>query len=225
MTEKPAEGVGEPPGEPRLDLPVEAGPEGIKLHPPAVGRRWLDFTIAAVAIVISLVSLGVGFENARTEQQLVAASSWPFLVYNTSNTQSRINMRIGNAGVGPARLKSLTVKYNGQSANGVRDLLYLCCGLPKGASWESVTNSGPFGPVEESRAIGILSPRQSTDLITITRTAQNADMWDRLDRARLHLTLEACYCSVLGACWTTDLTPTNDPKPVGECKSGEGYIE
>ena len=79
--------------------------------------------------------------------------------------------------------------------------------------------------MEESRAIGILSPRQSIDLITISRTTQNAAKWDKLDRARLHLTLEACNCWVLGACWTTDLTPTSDPKPVSECKSGEGYIE
>jgi hypothetical protein len=223
MPETSAEGVEEPPGEPKLELPIEAGPEGVRPHAPIVGRRWLDFTIAAVAIIISLVSLGVGFENARTERQLVAASSWPFLVYNTSRiTQSQINMRIINDGVGPARLKSLIVKYNGQSANGLRELLHLCCGLPKGASWDFLDS---LGQVEEGRAIGILSPRQGTDLITISRTPQNAAMWDRLDQARLHLSLEACYCSVLGACWTTDLTPTSDPKPVDECKAGEGYIE
>ena len=222
MTENPTELAKDPPGDSKLDVSVETGVEGIRLHPPAVGRRWVDFVIATVAIVISLVSLGVGFENARTEQQLVAASSWPFLVYNSSKTQSQISMRIENDGVGPARLKSLIVRYEGQSANGLRDLLSLCCGLPKGASWESLTD---MGQVEESRAIGIISPRQSTELITITRTPQNAALWDRLERARLRLNLEACYCSVLGACWTTDLTPTSDPRPVGECKSGEGYIE
>jgi hypothetical protein len=221
MTEKPTVPGEEPSNEHVPELPIEAGVEGIRPHAPASGRRWLDFTIAAVAIVISLVSLGVGFENARTEQQLVAASSWPFLVYNTSNVQSQINMRIGNEGVGPARLKSLIVKYNGRSANGLRDLLHICCGLPKDASWERLTASG----VEESRAIGILSPRESIDLITISRTPENAEMWDRLERARLQLSLEACYCSVLGACWTTDLTPTSDPKPVDACKAGEGYIE
>lgn len=224
MTEKPAEPGEELSNEHALELPIEAGVEGIRPHAPASGRRWLDFTIAAVAIVISLVSLGVGFENARTEQQLVAASSWPFLVYNTSTsqTQTEINMRIVNEGVGPARLKSLIVKYNGQSANGLRDLLHICCGLPKDASWERLRS---LGEMQESQAIGILSPRESIDLITIDRIPQNAEMWDRLEQARLHLSLEACYCSVLGACWTTDLTPTSDPKPVDACRAGEGYIE
>ncbi len=224
MTGSPAESDPTESGQadPSVELPIEAGPEGTRPRAPRTGRRWIDFTVATVAIIISLVSLGVGFENARTEQQLVAASSWPFLVYNTAHIGNQINMRIINQGVGPARIKSLIVKYNGQSANGLRDLLHICCGLPKGTGWESLINSGHLN---ESRAIGILSPRESIEWVTIERTPENAAMWDRLVEARLHLSLEACYCSVLGTCWTTDLTPTSDPKPVGQCQPREGYIE
>ena len=47
--------------------PIESGTDGIQPHVPKVGHRMLDFTIATVAIVISLISLGVGFYNARSE--------------------------------------------------------------------------------------------------------------------------------------------------------------
>lgn len=203
-------------------VPIESGPEGINPHPPHTGRKHIDTMVAALAIVISLISLGVGFENARSEQQMVAANSWPFLVYNSSKSSGEIEMQISNRGVGPARIKSLSVSYNGQSAAGLRQLLSICCGLPKGTSWESLTSTGNLA---ESRAVGVVSPRESVELIRISRTPENSAMWDRLDQARNHLTLSACYCSVLDACWVTDLSPTSDPKPVSECKTGTGYIE
>ena len=50
--------------------------------------------------------------------------------------------------------------------------------------------------------------------------------FERAGVARLHLSLEACYCSVLDECWTTDLGPTSDPVPVDECvKKADAYIE
>ena len=205
-------------------VPVETGADGIQPHPHPTGRRHVDLIVACVAILISLVSLGVGYVNAKSQQQMVAASSWPFLIYNTSTNRNgqEIDLRIVNQGVGPARIKSVTISYNGHSATGLRDLLTLCCGLPLGASWESLNDSGL---VQESTAVGVVAPRESIDLVRIARTSENSAMWDRLERARLQLTMSACYCSVLDACWTTDLKPTSDPKPVKECTAGTGYIE
>jgi hypothetical protein len=205
-------------------VPIESGAEGISPHPHPTGRRHVDFIVACLAILISLISLGVGFENARSEQQMVAASSWPFLVYNTStsNNGQEIALRIINQGVGPARIKSVAIGYEGKSATGLRDLLSICCGLPKGASWESLNR---LGLLEESSAIGVVAPRESLDLVRITRTPENSTMWDRLEQARQHLTMSACYCSVLNTCWITDLKSTSDPRPVDQCKAGAGYIE
>src|ERR1700761_6824673 len=201
--------------------PIESGTDGIQPHVPKVGHRMLDFTIATVAIVISLISLGVGFYNARSEQRMVAASSWPFLVYGTSRSgiangdgDKKISMSIANQGVGPARLKTLVIRYNGKPARGFIELLHLCCGLPANTTWDQMVN---LGLVQESRAVGIVAPRDSIELIEIARTPANAAVWDKLVTARLHLSLEACYCSVLDECWTTDLGPTSDPVPVDEC--------
>ncbi len=208
--------------------PIESGTDGIQPRVPRVGHRMLDFTIATVAIVISLISLGVGFYNARSEQRMVAASSWPFLVYGTqrsglTNGDKKISLSIANQGVGPARLKSLVVRYHGKPARGVIELLHLCCGLPANTTWDQMVN---LGLVQESSAAGVVSPRDSIDLIVLARNQANTAIWDKLMSARLHLSLEACYCSVLDECWTTDLGPTSDPVPVGECvKKDNAYIE
>jgi hypothetical protein len=205
-------------------VPIESGAEGISPHPHPTGRRHVDFIVACLAILISLISLGVGFENARSQQQMVAASSWPFLIYDTStsNNGQAIDLRIINQGVGPARIKSVTISYDGHSASGLRDLLSICCGLPKGASWESLDR---LGLLQESTAVGVVAPRESIDLVRISRTPENSAMWDRLEQARQHLVMSACYCSVLNACWITDLKSTSDPKPVDQCKAEAGYIE
>ncbi len=208
--------------------PIESGTDGIQPRVPRVGHRMLDFTIATVAIVISLISLGVGFYNARSEQRMVAASSWPFLVYGTARSgiatdDKKVSMSITNQGVGPARLKSLIVRYNGKSARGFIELLHLCCGLPANTTWDQMIG---LGLVQESRAVGVIAPRDSIDLIELARNQANAAVWDKLVTARLHLTFEACYCSVLDECWTSDLGPTSDPVPVDECvKKDNAYIE
>jgi hypothetical protein len=81
--------------------PVESQPDGVQLRPARIGQRWLDLSIAGLAIVISLISLAVGFYNAQSQQRMVAATSWPFLVYHTSRIGDRLTLRISNEGVGP----------------------------------------------------------------------------------------------------------------------------
>ena len=205
--------------------PIETGPDGVQPHAPRIGHRWLDLTVAAVAIVISLISLAVAFFNAQSEQRMVAASSWPYLVYGTKRSQGvtgELSMSISNEGVGPARLKSLVVGYNGRKAHGLIELLHLCCGLPPGTSWTGLLK---LGLVRESRPVGIYSPRDSLDIVVLDRTAANAAMWDRLATARLHLSFAACYCSVLDDCWVSDLSPVTDPRPVDRCEATDGYVE
>jgi hypothetical protein len=68
-------------------------------------------------------------------------------------------------------------------------------------------------------------PGDGIDLVVLGRTTENAAIWDRLAQARLQMTFEACYCSVLGECWISDLNPTNDPKHVDQCVEADAYRE
>lgn len=208
------------------ELPVESGTDSIEARAPRIGRRRLDLTIASIAIVISLISLGVGYYNAESQQKMVAATSWPFLVYETSRSldveHDRVTLRISNQGVGPARLKSLEVRYGDTQVHGLLELLTVCCGLPAGTDWDGLTR---LGLILESRPVGLYRPGDGVDIVVLERTADNAPMWDKLADARLHLAFKACYCSVLGDCWTSDLDPISDPEPVESCPIGSGYRE
>lgn len=201
--------------------PLEAQPDGVQPKPARIGHRWLDLSIAAIAIVISLISLAVGFYNAQSQQRMVAATSWPFLDYGTTEFDKRLTLRIGNEGLGPARLEGVIVRYRGHEVHGLAELLTACCGLGPGAG--QLRKIG--GVTWQSPPDGLYRPGQSNSIVILDRTPVNAAVWDRLEHARLQLSFEACYCSVLNDCWESDLDPLHDPKPVSRCEPGKGYGE
>ena len=87
------------------EAPLEIAPDSIQPARRKTGHARLDFIVSGAAILISLVSLFVAYLNARNEERMVAASSWPFLVYTTDRNSSgthlaTIKMRIENEGVG-----------------------------------------------------------------------------------------------------------------------------
>ena len=205
--------------------PIESQPDGVQPRAPRIRHRWLDLGIAGIAILISLFSLAVGFYNAQSQQRMVAATSWPFLTYGTTQVGSRLTLQIGNQGVGPARLKSLIVRYRGREVHGLVELLQVCCGLLAGAGWTPLKKIG--GVAWESRPTGLYRAGESTPLLVLDRTPVNYGVWEKLSRARLpaNLSFRACYCSVLGDCWISNLDPVSDPRPVDKCPVVSGYRE
>lgn len=99
----------------------------------------LEILIGAAAVLISLASLGLTISANRTQERLLAASTWPYLVFGTGNRMedgtSAISMTLHNGGVGPARLAWLQVSYEGQPRFDAASLLSPAA-IP--ASWRSV---------------------------------------------------------------------------------------
>ena len=58
------------------------------------GSRWLDLTLALSAMFVSIVSLAVAVHHGNAMDRLVAANSWPFLMYSTDNMDPQGNRRI-----------------------------------------------------------------------------------------------------------------------------------
>ena len=67
-----------------MELPVQVTTDEVHAHAKHTGHRFLDLTLALSAIFISVVSLIVAIEHGRTERELVAANSWPFVQANSS---------------------------------------------------------------------------------------------------------------------------------------------
>ena len=183
------------------------------------GHRWLDLTLALSAMFVSIVSLAVAVHHGNAMDRLVAANSWPFLMYNTSSKdpqgERRISLEVENAGVGPARIQTFEVWWQGEPVSTAPELLQRCC-MPEAQA--------PIGP-SEARALElfigqvasrVLRAGDAEAFLTLQLKDSNADIWHRLDIARLQLKMRACYCSVFDECWQTDLEETS-AKRVRSC--------
>jgi hypothetical protein len=207
--------------------PLSADADGVRLEPHRTGHRLLDFAVAGSAILISLISLGVAIHLGQVQSRLVAANSWPFLQFQSTsgleNGTQQVSVSISNDGAGAAILKSLVVRYQGKVIRGYVELLQACCGLRQGVTKADV--GGDIGLGEESSLIGVLRAREKVTMLMLLRTPATVDLWQRFSAARGAITFQACYCSIVGDCWTSDLR-TLDPKPVKSChRDSSDYLE
>jgi len=203
---------------------IHTGVDEVAAHPRHTGRQWLDMVLALSAIFISLVSLVVAIEHGRTEEKLVAASSWPFVVFEDSlddvvGGKGTYTLLVANRGVGPARIKWLRLRLDGHPVTTHEQLVAACCGYPAHLPGETEAELRD-GLVNANRVATVLSPRDEINVLTMQRLPQTVAPWAKLTLVEPRLTVAACYCSVLGDCWTTDLSETADPQRVRQCTQG-----
>ena len=207
------------------ESPIHTSGDEVHVHAHKTGHGWVDLAIAISAITISVISLFVAVEHGKTEEKLVAANSWPFLVYQSSSNglevgSRRLDLRLSNSGVGPARVEWVKLKLDGGPVRTRADLMTRCCGVPRADAMEQVK----AGLVSQNDVVGVLPAREGVTFLAWRETPGNRATWDSLNDTRRRLTFQACYCSVLDECWVSDLKPTARPKRVGQCEpSSEGY--
>ena len=183
------------------------------------GSRWLDLTLALSAMFVSIVSLAVAVHHGKAMDRLVAANSWPFLMYSTDNMDPqgvrRISLKVENDGVGPARVQTFEVWWQGQPVATAPELLQRCCMTDSKTPLDSST-ARSLHLVIGQVASRVMRAGDAESFMSLELKDANADIWHRLDIARLQLKLRACYCSVFDECWETDLEQTS-AKRVGSC--------
>ena len=208
------------------EAPLSSGVDEVHAHAHKIGHKWVDLAIALSAITISVISLVVAVEHGKTEERLVAASSWPFLTFTSSNDGFNaggwtIRLRLQNSGVGPARVKWLRLALNGEPIRNRGDLMRKCCGVPDGTVEDQVRR----GLVSQNSPIGVLPARESVVVLAWRDRRGSRAIRSKLDDAANRLRLDACYCSVLDECWVSDLTPTAEPRLVDHCSPiSDGYV-
>ena len=162
------------------------------------GHKRLDMILAVCALLVSLVSVVLGIENAIAMRQLVAASSWPYVNVGVSNGNAEggaaLNLLVQNKGVGPAKVKSLEVFYDGKPMEGEEALM------------RTLTGGKPV-PIVRSRVVGsVLSADETVHFLSVpTHSVPEGDL---LQMAKLSekITIRTCYCSAFDECWVTDRT-------------------
>ena len=190
-------------------------------------RHWIEYAATLIALVVSVISLWVAIATEKANQKMVdanyrmvAAASWPFLQLNSSNNEGgkrRIALKLENAGVGPAKLRTLEVFWRGKAYGSSEALLKACCATTAPVTWATDT-----APVEGT----VLRAGAERPIIAMDSTPATEDMWKAFDRVRrVELTYRACYCSVFDECWIGDLTKLS-ARPVAMCpKPATPYIQ
>ncbi len=162
---------------------------------------WLDLVVAVSAIVVALMSLYVSLRQSRIMDRQLAASAWPHLQYGTSNQsddgKTVISFDVENAGVGPAVVHSMTVRYKDAPVKNVSDLMNLCCS-------DLLQSSGRPNWTTSTLHDTALIPGHSQHFLVLTDAPGNAPYWKRLNSERQNVHVKICYCSVLDQCWMLD---------------------
>ncbi len=186
-------------------------------------RDKVDLMVAICALVTSMASIYLSVSQGDDMQRLVQAQSWPFLGLTSGNTRANpltggqdaiISMEIENLGVGPAKIESLEVWWQGKPVTSSRELLQACCIPPEQRESLDLYKETPL---LTSGTVGrVLRAGQSVMMFSWERPTQDPAVWNRLDKARFKIERRICYCSVFDECWTSDLSSTK-ATPVQAC--------
>lgn len=200
-------------------VPVMVRPDGVDVHPRRIGHKVFDILLAGSAILISCISLYVAVEESKRMQELVAANSWPLLQIRTANSvddQPVIRFTVENAGVGPALIKSFDVDYRGQRTSNLERIVQICCGtFPQ---TQGKVEPGNLGT--NFVANTVIRAGDDLPILVLPKAPKNASVWEQLNTKRFKMKFHACYCSVFGTCWESDLTGVN-PTEVEQCPPAE----
>ncbi len=193
--------------------PLQVDPDGVSAVPRKVGHNLIDAAIAASAILISLVSLVVAIANSQAQEKLVEASTWPFIqIYSSdevgtdTDPKRVISMGLRNGGIGPAKIESVRMIYQGHEVTSNIDFLNRCCGAN--------AVPGHFGHGMQANTVSpvVMTAGQSQAYLVLPDSPGVTAVWDKLDVARNDVELQICYCSVFDECWMTDGVSLHPPK-------------
>lgn len=188
------------------------GSEVEHAHHHHTGRSWLDMILGVSAVVISLVSLFLAIHNGNAMERLVQANSWPYVqvTFSTLNQDStpHIHLDIANKGVGPARIESLEISYNGVVLNDGRAALNAMLGRA----------TVPPHPAVQTSSIthSVLAAKETVTFVDFKPEEYSAEDYGAMRAGVPKLIFRTCYCSVFDECWLADTSKAR-PAKVQEC--------
>lgn len=172
--------------------------------------RFLDVILGGAAIVISMISLIVAMHQGQIMDRMAQAETWPYLDFVASNIDDsghdNLTLTILNSGVGPAKIESIELTYDGRPLRDGGDLLRQCC-VPPGIRVSYNAASVPDRVLPPKEPLVLFSGQPKT-----LRAAELA----KLGAARSRIQARICYCSALDRCWMRD-TRRREAVPIESC--------
>lgn len=195
-------------------------PEAPHVHHGKSGIAWLDLALAVSVLGLSGASLLTARHTGHTMEKLVEENSrlvranatpvLQFLTGNVGETGRELSLSVSNVGTGTARVIWFELAKNGVVQTDAYDLIDY---QPNPLEQDYVPTrpvAGTYFPAGESRTIMAWRyPKGSA----------SQAKWNALDADKFNITVTACFCSVLGECWTSKLK-ADAPVPVKQCSTG-----
>jgi hypothetical protein len=160
---------------------------------------------AVIATLVGLCALCVSAYTAHVQRQQVRAAVWPILEFDSSNAPD-IHFTLANKGVGPAIIRRVIVRVDGQPVRNWREALERILGPGEHLGSES-DMSGHVLAAGESMTV--FTPRDPEN--NPLNFDKSNPLWVKMNKDRGRVTAEICYCSTLDECWTlraSGLTPS-----------------
>ena len=151
---------------------------------------------AVIATFVGLCALCVSGYTAYMQRQQVRAAVWPILEFDSSNHPD-IHFILANKGVGPAIIRHVAVKVDGQPVVDWPEALRKLVG-PGEHPYSESDMSGRVVAAGESMTV--FTPRDSENN-PIPYDRSNP-VYVQMNKDRLRIEVEICYSSTLGDCWT-----------------------
>ena len=190
----------------RLSL-IDTNPVGNKIGvvPEQTETRRASRYDAVIATLVGFCALCVSAYTAHVQRQQVRAAVWPILEFDSSNAPD-IHFTLANKGVGPAIIRNVIVKVDGQPVRNWKEALERILGPGEHLGSES-DMSGHVLAAGESMTVYTPHDPENNPL----NFDKSNPLWVKLNKDRGRVTVEICYCSTLGECWTlrgSGMTPS-----------------
>jgi hypothetical protein len=188
------------------------GPEAEHVHHHHTGSRRIDLVLGVCAVSISFISLFLAIHNGNAMERLVQANSWPSVqaIYSTLDPDGtpHIHLDIANKGIGPARIESLEVTYDGARASNPRALLNAMLNR---------TTAPPHPRIQTANVThSVLAAREQISFVDFKAGDYRAEDYDAIRAGVEKLNFLVCYCSVFDECWMADASKPRAER-VKEC--------
>ena len=148
-----------------------------------------------IATIVGFLALCVSGYTAYMQRQQVRAAVWPILEFDSSNAPD-IHFTLTNKGVGPAIIRNVIVKVDGEPVRNWKEALAKILGPGEHLFSESDMNGHVFAAGE---SMTVFTPRDAEN--NPLNFDKSNSLWVNMNKDRLRVTAEICYCSTLGECW------------------------
>jgi hypothetical protein len=145
---------------------------------------------------VGLLALCVSGYTAYVQRQQVRAAVWPILEFDSSNAPD-IHFTLANKGVGPAIIRHVILRVDGQPVRNWREAFEKILGPGEHLGSESDMSGRVFAAGESMTVFTPHDPENNP-----LNFDKSNPLWVKMNKDSLRVTVEICYCSTLDECWT-----------------------